>query len=256
MFKRLMSYLAMRATHEIEEEEALIQFLCEPQDMGVIMPPVPAIKSIPEWFKKIPAQHDLSAPRDHFGAPLMTAKKCLPMLDGMSVGYVIPLFGDMHVRTSKDNKHIDLTSGPFARAGDLHSIEQLGGQSSPTYPGPAIKFINRWVVKTRPGWSTLFLPAVNQLDKRFTCFAALVDTDVYPKQVNFPAVWHLPGYDGIVSAGTPLVTAIPVRRADIEPAAIIRVLNEEERQEIGRIERVQASRLHYYTHELRESGKS
>ncbi len=239
---------------EEEEEEPLIQFLCEPKDLGVIPEPIPAIKCIPDWFKKI-TPHSPTGSRDTFGGVGMTAKKCLPLLDGMSAGFIMPSFGDMNVRTSKDNKLIEITNGPYGVNGDLHSLDQLGGKTSPTYPGPAIKFINRWVIKTRPGWSTLFIPPLNHFDKRFTCLAALVDTDVYPKQVNFPAVWHLPDYDGIVEAGTPLVTAIPVRRADLATSAIIRTLTEAEQTEIGRIERSQHSRRHYYTNELRESRK-
>lgn len=253
MLNKLLSYLPSRRRQDFSNDEPIIQFLCEPNDLGVIPEPVPAFKHIPDWFKKIPAHMERStASRDTFGAPAMTAKKCLPLLDGMSAGYTIPLFGDMHVRTSKDNKHIELTGGPYARVGEQHPIEQLGGKTSPTYPGPAIKFINRWAIKTAPGWSSLFITPINHFDKRFTCLGALVDTDVYPKQVNFPAVWHLPDYDDTLRAGTPLVTVIPVRRADLARSTVIRAMTQEEHDEVGRIERVQHSRSHYYTEELRE----
>jgi hypothetical protein len=249
MWKKIIASLTPKAKQEEDSAIPLIEFICEPNDWDVIPKPVPAYKVIPDWFKKIPPTLPLGSDRDHFGASGMTAKKCLPLLDGMSAGYIMPLAMDVNIRSNGDNKLIDSSSN---HAVQFHGVEQLGGKTSPTYPGPAIKFINRWIIKTRPGWSTLFIPPLNQLEDRFTCLSALVDTDRYHKQVNFPAIWHAKDHDDLVRAGTPLVLAIPVLRSSLQEEAIMRVMTEEERAEVARIGRVQDTRRHYYTQELRE----
>jgi hypothetical protein len=233
----------------------IIEFFCTPDKFDVIPKPIPAFKMIPEWFKKIqPTSADNL--RDHAGAKSMTAKKCMPLLDAMSTGYIIPLFADINVRTNKDGSLIEI--GPPNLFGDVisfHDKEQLGGKTSPTYPGNAIKFINHWVIKTAPGYSTLFVPPLNHIEPRFTCLSGLVDTDTYVKEVNFPAIWHAKDYDGLVTAGTPLVTVIPVKRSDLTSEAPVRVMSEKERLNIIKIQNQQATRRHVYTNKLREPRK-
>lgn len=254
-----MVELGVRDRHELDDphlDKPLIEFFAHPNQYGTIPEPKLAFKQIPKWFKDMDNIMPPNTPRDHFGSVPMTAKMCKPLLDAMSLGYILPLYADMNVRTDKNSKRVLLTSPPGESAGSLHDIHQIGGPGGAMGNGPAVKFHNPWVIKTRPGWSTLFIPPVNLIEeKRFTCLSAVVDTDVYPKQVNFPAMWHVPEYDGIVSAGTPLVVAIPFRRLDVERFARVRVMSEEERLEIGRIERTQNSRMHYYTEELREQQR-
>jgi hypothetical protein len=230
----------------------VIEFFCEPQFFGVVAPPVNAAKHIAEWYKKIPPTLDKSIPgnRDQFGAAAMTAKKCMPLIDGMSLGYTMLLAGDLHVRANDTGSLIEVHSGGHHAWGALHSASQLGDRN-PTYPSPAVKFHNPWAIRTRPGWSTLFISPMNHDEERFQCLGAVVDTDTYPKQVNFPALWFARDFDDVLPAGTPLVTAIPFRRADVPKEMIVRLMREDERQEIGRMERVQSMRSHMYTKELR-----
>jgi len=256
--KDRMDRLGVRETTQ-EDLDALIpiiEFMCEPQWKDVLLEPVPAFKHIAEWWKKVPAKlpRTKGSPRDQFGEIAMTAKDCLPLLDGMGLGYTMVLAADLHVRTD-GNKQMEVRSGPTFNAGSFHSHEQLG-QDYPTYPMPAIKFHNPWVIRTRPGYSTLFVPPLNHTkEERFQCMAAVVDTDTYPKQVNFPGLWFAKNYDGTVEAGTPLVTAIPFKRSDVPREMLVRVMSAAERYRVEQIAKTQNSRSHHYTHELREGRK-
>ena len=232
----------------------LIEFYCAPEYFGVIPEPAPAIKMIPDWFKKI-TPHVTDGSRDQFGGKAMSAKKCMPLLDAMSAGFIIPLWADVNVRTNDEGSLIEVGRNPLGNVIEFHDKSQLGGKTSPTYPGPAVKFSNHWVIKTAPGYSTLFMPPLNHMEPRFTCLAGLVDTDAYPKEVNFPAVWHSKGHDGIVSAGTPLVTCIPVKRSDLAQKTAPRVMSAKEREAIMLIRKKQDTRSHVYTQELREPRK-
>jgi hypothetical protein len=204
----------------------IIEFLCEEKDFGVIPEPVSAFKMIPDWFKSI---KNNTPNRDQFGGKGMTAKKCIPMLDAMSIGFIIPLWGDVNVRTNAANTLIEVSSNPLGPIIGFHGPEQLGGGNNiVTGKQPAVKFINRWIVKTAPGYSTLFVPAINHIEKRFTLLSGLVDTDTYPKVVNFPGSWNIGGFDDILPAGTPLVSCIPIRRKDMVRESIPRLMTREE----------------------------
>jgi hypothetical protein len=237
----------------------LIEFLCSEEDFGNIPEPIPASKLMPQWFKDIkPAATD-KGNRDQYGGVAMSAKKCSPLLDALSLGYIIPLWGDINIRTSAEgetNQFIELGGNWFGMVASFHSPSQLGGNTNKLTKGmPAVKWINRIVIKTAPGYSTLFIPPIGHIEPRFTCLPGLVDTDRYPKEVNFPALWHAMGHDAIVAAGTPLVTCIPIRRSDMGRDARLRAMTKLEAKTIGDIGRRQASRRHVYTDELREPRK-
>ena len=83
----------------------------------------------------------------------------------------------------------------------------------------------------------------------------MVDTDNYSKEINFPAVWHTPNFDGVLPAGTPLVLAIPIRRDAVPSKPVIREMTDSEFKHIELTRKKQDTRLHVYTKELREPRK-
>jgi hypothetical protein len=137
---------------------------------------------------------------------------------------------------------------------EFHDSGQVGGKAALGFKhGNPVKFINRWVIKTKPGWSTLFIPPMNIFDQPFRCLAGYVDTDAYPKEVNFPAAWLVPDFDGSLPAGTPLVTAIPVKRGSFNNRKPkVRSMTLAEKKRIEKIQKAQHTRSHYYTWELRK----
>lgn len=231
----------------------IIEFYCHPNLKDVIPEPRPARKDLPSWFKNLSPTCD-SDERDAFGKPVMSAKKCLPLLDGMSLGFTIPLGGDIHIRSNHDNSQINVINPPgnivFC---EFHNSSQVGGPNAIKLKhGNPLKFINHWIIKTAPGWSTLFIPPLNNFEQPFTCLSALVDTDVYPKEVNFPAVLNIRDADETISAGTPLVTAIPIKRDVFDlRKPLIRDISDKEFEKIHKMSLIQNTRSHYYTHELR-----
>jgi hypothetical protein len=234
----------------------IIEFMCHPNFEGVLPEPKPASKCIPDWFKRV--MPDIPESHDNLGRPGQSIKKCMPVLDAMSVGFIIPLQADVGVRTSETCAIIEAKNGPDVKSIEFHNIAQIGGMKAPGYPAPPLKFLNHWVIKTAPGWSTLFLPLINDVEQQdFTCLAGLVDTDTYVKEINFPAIWHTPNYDACLKAGMPLVVAIPIPRTVLQATKkpIIRKMTPAEFRNIERIRLSQESRRGVYTNELRESRK-
>lgn len=232
----------------------IIEFYCHPHFEGIIPEPRAAIKNLPNWFKDLsPTCEGENDERDVFGDKRMSAKKCLPMLDAMSLGYVIPLAGDLHIKTNHNNSQIHVTNPPGLKLCEFHSADQLGGENKLGIEhGDALKFINQWIIKTAPGWSVLFTAPLNHFNQPFTCFSGLVDTDVYPKHVNFPAILNQYDLDIRIPAGTPLVTAIPIKRNSFPKKPKVRKMSMKEMKVVDDIQKVQNLRTHHYTHELRK----
>jgi len=229
----------------------IIEFLCDERYIEVAPHPKPAINHLPEWFKRIPSYSNKN--RDPHGKFAMNAKKCLPMIDAMSIGFTITTPIDQHIRVNHDCSLIDVgpTSTEFDKMLEFHSLEQVGGENTPFGKLNPLKFINPWVVKTSPGWSSLFIPPINSMEDRFVCLGGLVDTDLYPKQVNFPGKWLKPNFDDYLPAGTPLVTVIPIKRSHMNIKHNVRTLTKKEFLRLDTIRRNQLTKSHFYTKILR-----
>ncbi len=75
----------------------VIEFLCRPEDQGVIAEPLRAVKVLPAWFKQLPGvdKAQLSATNDG-----LTVKRCMPFLDAMSTGWILPLAATVRLEIS------------------------------------------------------------------------------------------------------------------------------------------------------------
>lgn len=186
---------------------ALIEFVSTEHVLANAPHPIPASKGLPEWFKRMPRMAESGNEQ--------TVKTCMPFLDAMSTGYLIPAFADLHVETINGELAFGVATGepPVSP----HSGEQIKGcpaHSTPFGDSP-FKFINPWVIKTPPGWSCLFMTPANHSEDRFSIVTGIVDTDTYHNQINFPAVWLKEHYKGVIARGTPLVQVIPFQRATV-----------------------------------------
>lgn len=232
-----------------------LEFYCEEALYNVIPEPLPSNKLIPEWFKKI---KPFSSERSADGSPSMTAKKCLPMLDAMSIGYIIRLPADLYVLTNHDLSiiKVNVKEGCNYYSVANHDYSQIKSDSWPkNLKQNPLKFLNLWWIKTNPGWSCYFTSPINEIDAPFECLSGVVDTDSYDGLINFPAIWKEPNFDGWIPAGTPLVTVIPFKRNDLKLNAKIRKITKNELLNFNNLRKKQDGRHHVYTHELREDRK-
>lgn len=189
--------------------------------------PIPAKLNIPEWYKNL--EHAILN---------KTVKGCMPFLDSLTSGYLLKMPQDFYVRHNVDNKNekgeifkdsfqtyglhdasqilyaknINLNSGL-----DFHSLKQVEG--SPFIEKnknlPFYKIINPWKITTPKGYSCLFVPPLNNSDDRFSIIPAIVDTDTFPNEINFPIIINgdkYPILETTIKKGTPYVQIIPFRR--------------------------------------------
>lgn len=189
--------------------------------------PTPIKLNIPDWFKKL--EHNL------FNT---TIKGCVPFLDSLTSGYMLKIPQDFNVRHNVDIKNekgeefkdsiqtfalsdmdetlkakkVNLNSGI-----ETHALKQLEGCPfiAKNKNLPFYKILNPWKIKTPKGYSCLFVPPLNNSDDRFHIISAIVDTDSFPNEINFPIVINgdkYPVLETTIKKGTPYVQVIPFKR--------------------------------------------
>lgn len=171
--------------------------------------PVPARKALPEWFANLPAFTNNDRSIGAKGSGMETAKRCAPLLDSLSAGYIIPTPVDLKI-TLVDGKYF--YQWPNTPGVEFQALHQLEGHSGVTSNyGGIPKIMLPWAVKTPPGYSCLYLPPLNQDQRLVQVFAGVIDTDAYHHPGAIPFLIEK-DFLGIIPAGTPLVQVIPFKR--------------------------------------------
>lgn len=169
--------------------------------------PVPASKEIPEWYKELESYPGGKKITNGEGATSGSIKKCMPVFDAITGGYIIYTPVDIFVSQRDGAPYYEW---PSLDAIQFHPIEQAPthpAMNGFTYP----KFINPWGIKTPNGYSTLFMQPVHR-ESVFTILPGIVDTDGYTAPVNFPFVLNDTKFEGLIPEGTPMAQVIPFKR--------------------------------------------
>jgi hypothetical protein len=183
--------------------------------------PYPAVKQLPKWFLDMSPYSDRSNPKYPTDEKLhvrdrvanATFKKCVPLLDSLSFGYIVPLWADVMVEQNGGFPEIYWKT--------IRPVFTLHGQSSREIPAPVgydqvvYKLNNCWIPQTPKGYSCLVISPVGHNDLPFKAISAVVDTDKSTLELIFP-MWIKSGFEGVVEKGTPLVQIIPFKRDDWE----------------------------------------
>lgn len=204
-----------------------IEFLCAEEDYGLIPAPYPAKKNIPDWFKALPPKIG------NKGLTTSTVKRCMPFLDALTTGYIIPLAADVEFVVTEDLAGVSYKWKFHKTMVENHSMAQISADKSPNpmVPRPPMKFLNYWMIKTPPEYSLLFMPPLNRIEPRFVCMSGLVDAPYYQYEyINFPFLFNKPNFSGVIDAGTPLVQVIPVRKDSLLTDYNVRPFNEEDKK--------------------------
>src|SRR5262245_7275779 len=140
--------------------------------------PIPAVRGLPDWFKALP----MKAPSQPIGDDIYTMKKCPPVIDAMTYGFLMPLACDLSVHDGEFSWDRDVPSGiaNYSRSPiDFHDGSQVAGTTFFDEDRFIIKFNNFWTIELPPGYSLLVTHPVNRDDLPFTTLTGLVDVDLY-----------------------------------------------------------------------------
>lgn len=192
--------------------EKNIEFISYDKSAELHYPPVPLSKIIPKWYKDIPLSfHHDDGKINQEEVP--TIKRCVPVLDYLTSGYVILNSYETEIRYSPDDKGI-LRASNICPADDYvsgHPHEQapvlMNGVKNHYF-----KVSNSWKVVTPPGYSCHFYQPFFTLNNDYRMFPAIVDTDKHDDAVNFVGVGIKQHF--IIKPGDPLMVVYPFKRDD------------------------------------------
>jgi hypothetical protein len=173
--------------------------------------PKPASSFIPEWYKQTESYTGKEKKPNGEGMTTGTIKRCMPVFDSITAGYIITTYTDVWV-SQKDG--LPYYEWPSYEPIQWHSTEQ-----APIHPAhngaPYPKWISPWSIQTPPGYSVLFVQPFHR-ESVFTILPGIVDTGTYTPVVNFPFVLNDIKFEGLIPAGTPMVQVIPFKRESWE----------------------------------------
>lgn len=173
--------------------------------------PIPSKLDIPKWYKELESYMNGSKKPVGDGTTAETIKKCIPVFDAITAGYIIPLPSDLFISSQDDKPYYEWASLDLIT---FHSNKQaLTHPAGNSFDYP--KLSNPWGIKTPSGYSSLFVQPFHR-ESRFTILPGVVDTDTYTAPVNFPFVLNDPKWEGLIPAGTPMVQVIPFKRQSWE----------------------------------------
>jgi hypothetical protein len=171
--------------------------------------PVPASTLIPGWWKEMPPYGKGKFRMEPY--PTTTAKKCFPLLDGLTAGYILTLSTDLFVE--KDifgNQKVNWTvSRPPVKAwsesqSSLYEIPE--GFNKSVY-----KNFHGWIIETPKNYSCLIIHPVGYQNLPIRTLTGVVDTDKLKTFANAPFVIK-DDFEGIIPKGTPMAQVIPFKR--------------------------------------------
>lgn len=179
--------------------------------------PKPAAKDLPKWFKNLDTYYfeklaNLEGMSGHRG--IDTAKRCLPMFDAISAGYLIYTDSDIYVSHDPNGNKFYEWNNPESETIEFHPKIQLGNLNIPENYHAVPKWINPWSIQTPKGCSSLIIPPINREDNPIKIFSGVVDTDKFHSRVNFPFLFNDEKFTGLIPAGTPIAQIVPFKRND------------------------------------------
>jgi hypothetical protein len=169
--------------------------------------PEPASKNLPTWFVDTKSYISGEKKPNGNGATTGTIKRCMPVFDAITSGYIIKLPADVYVRPQNGDQRFEWPSLGLVT---FHPIEQAPNHPNKK-PHAYPKWMNPWGIQTPAGYSTLFVQPFHR-ESVFTILPGIVDTDTYTAPVNFPFVINDPNFEGLIPKGTPIAQIIPFKR--------------------------------------------
>jgi hypothetical protein len=180
--------------------------------------PYPASQVVPDWWKAMTPY--VKSPDNPDGKKIIvsnfesnsSAKKCVPMLDAMLSGYVIPLWADVQVKNYGENEK-SLTWRVSKDVFQEHGSSASEVQEPVGYNAQVFKFMNKWKIITPKGYSCLITQPFGYRQTGVQAIPAVIDTDKNSLEI-LPPVWFAKDFEGILETGTPIIQVIPFKRSD------------------------------------------
>lgn len=184
--------------------------------------PKPAMEEIPPWFKKANPYLDENISLSQGKPETSTIKRCVPVFDAITTGYILYLQTDIHFKNSGEGKTWFFAGAPqqinnfLVAPIETHGTDQLQNHpnTNKVYDS-ALKFTQPYGITTPMGYSCFFTTPVHR-GLPFKIFEGIVDTDSFTIPVNFPFYFIDKKFEGTIEAGTPIAQIFPFKRTSFK----------------------------------------
>jgi hypothetical protein len=178
----------------------------------------PAAANIPQWYKNLNNYVGGSPIVEKGKVPNTTVKRCAPVYDAITFGYLAILHTDVFIEyTPKSNDEYELTYHYSVGPEPLRSREYSPEKSlkiDESFVPVEFVWLFRWTINTEPGSSVLITHPLNRLDLPFVTSSGVMDTDsgFTVRDVAACPFFLKKGFTGLIPAGTPMAQIIPFER--------------------------------------------
>ena len=178
---------------------------------GVLPKPKPASEYIPQWYKEAKAYMSPEGKKAPTldGTPMATIKRCMPVWDMMTAGYILETPYDIYIRQTPE--------GPYFQWGANEAVvfqhmDQFQNHPYSRYINYAVRIVVPWSIKTPKGWSVMVMEPQHHEPSPIACASGIVDTDNYSLLINTFLKLRDPNFEGMIPAGTPFLQVVPFKR--------------------------------------------
>jgi hypothetical protein len=182
---------------------------------NVLPKPRPATEYIPQWYKDAKSYLGEGGKKvpSFDGTPHSTVKRCMPLWDMMTAGYILETPYDIYVRQTPE--------GPYFQWGEMQAIAFQSMDQFQNHPYSrdidyAVRIIIPWSIKTPKGWSIMVMEPQHHEPGPIICASGIVDTDDYSLPFNMFLKLRDPNFEGMIPAGTPFLQVVPFKRESWE----------------------------------------
>ena len=193
-----------------------IEFVSSNENAAKYFPPMPAGEMIPRWYKDLSlytTEKRMDAKELHNAGKRTqpyTVKACVPVQDYIKHGYIIRSHGDLLITPDDIGDEQGWWTASKNVTCEPHTYQQCPVHINDK-KNVYIKVCTPWMTRTPPGYSCYFYQPEFFMESRIRFFPAVVDTDSFHHELNFPAVL-LTDKTFTIKAGDPLVAVFPFKR--------------------------------------------
>jgi hypothetical protein len=176
-------------------------------------PPISSKELLPDWYKETnPYINNQKSTMfvNNMLYTTATVKKCMPVFDSLTAGYLIKTWADIKVYKQDGILQYEIEEEILAS----HNVAQAGKHPFVLKGDDIIaKFMSIWGISTPEGYSCLFKEPSHR-DNIIKIFDGVVDTDTYNMPVHLPFVLTDRNFEGVIPKGTPIAQVIPFKRVN------------------------------------------
>ena len=178
---------------------------------GVLEKPKPATEYIPEWYKKSKSYINTENKKipSLESKPVATVKRCMPVWDMMTAGYIMETPYDIYVHRIEGAPYFQWGSNDALA---FQSMEQFQNHPYARDINYAVRINIPWSIKTPKGWSIMVMEPQHHEPSPLECASGIVDTDEFSVPFNMFLKLRDPNFEGMIPAGTPFLQIIPFKR--------------------------------------------